>query len=98
MHFDEMIDSNFSGSVLIPKQAWQLVKKLLLILHQPQIHYRLSEDKYLGDDVQELYENSVSPVTERYHIHNVFPAVCRCQITLVKGMVYLSQFSEETYI
>ena len=106
-----ILEKYFSGEAKTQLKVWQVVKdfpavldfikaatrvSFAMVLHKPQIDYKLSKDKYLGRDIQELYWNSVSPETERYHVHNVFPAICRGDSVLVKGKVYLKQFSDES--
>ena len=104
------MDSYSYGRAQTELKVWQQVKEFpvmlefmkaatrisfAMVLHKPPIEYRLAQDKYLGDNVQELYWNSVSPVTEKYHLHDVFPAMCKCENVLVKGKVFLGQFSDE---
>ena len=111
MLFHKILENHFSGEAKMQLKVWQVVKdfpavldfikaatqvSFAMMLHKPQLDYKLSKDKYLGHDVQELYWNSMSPVTERYHVHNVFPAICRGESVLVKGKVYLRQFSDES--
>ena len=111
MPYDDILDRHFSGRSQMQQEAWQLVKTLpaimefkkaatifsLFMVLCKQMDYRISYDKYLGDNVQELHFNSVSPVTEnRYHVHNVFPAVSNGESILVKGKVFLSQFTDES--
>ena len=109
----KILDNHFSQVIQTQLKVCQLVKNLpvilefikvatrvsfAMVLHKPQIYYRVSKDKYLGEDVQDLYWNSVFPVTEKYHVHNVFPAMCRGETVLVKGRVFLSQFSYGSYV
>ena len=109
----KILDSHFSGKIESELEAWQLVKTLptmqdfvqtvtriclAMVLHKPQMNFKLSDGKYLGDNIHDLYWNSVDPLTERYHAHDVFPALYKGPSLLVKGKVFLVKFLDETCI